>query len=208
MAIVKQTNRPSRFRGSLAVTLRGSGSGGNDPLKVGDGADVGISIDMPTGQTANALQISKPQGTVIFAIGPDGGPAPAAGLGIMAVAHAIFNFAVDGGAISAITLASNALIPANAIVLGGIINPTTAPVGATATIAFGTSAGSSATSLKAATAIATYSIDALLATVPVFTAATAFKMSAAGYITMTVAVAPLTAGVIEIFVYYVLPLNA
>lgn len=208
MALVKQTNKPSRFKGTVAITLRGAGSGGNDPLKVGDGADVGLSIDLPTAQTANALQISQPQGTVIFAIGPNGGPAPAAGLGIMGVAHAIYSFAADGGAIGLITPAANALIPANAIVLGGIINPTTAPVGATATIAVGTSAGSSATSLKAATAIATYSIDALLATVPVMTAATAFKMSAAGSITLTVAVAPLTAGVIEIFVYFIQPLNA
>jgi hypothetical protein len=208
MVLVKQTNKPSRFKGSVAVTLRGSGSGGNDPLKVGDGGDVGISIDLPTAQTANAIQISQPQGTVIFAIGPNGAPAIAAGLGMFGVAHAIYNFATDGGAIGLITPALNVLIPANAIVMGGIINPTTAPVGATATIAFGTSAGSSATSLKAATAIATYSIDALLATVPVFTAASSFKMSAAGNITLTVAVAPLTAGIIEVFAFFVMPTNA
>jgi hypothetical protein len=136
------------------------------------------------------------------------GPGSVAGLGTMGVAHAVYNFATDGGATGLITPALNAVIPANAIVLGGIINPTTALVGATATISWGTSAGSSAASLKAATAVATYSIDALLATVPIMTAATAFKMSAAGSITLTVAVVPLTAGIVEIFVHYVLPQNA
>ena len=72
---------------------------------------------------------------------------------------------------SYITPAVNAIIPNNAIIVGGIINPTTAPVGATATIGFGTLAGSSAASIKAATAIASYTLDALLPVIPVFTAA-------------------------------------
>lgn len=116
------------------------------------------------------------------------------------MARAKYDFAVAGGAISTITL--NAILPDNAIVVGALINPTVAPVGALATIAFGTLAGSSATSIKAATAIATYTLDAILPGTPVFTAASAFKMTAAGAITMTVAATALTAGVIEVTVFY------
>lgn len=128
------------------------------------------------------------------------------GLGLRRVAHVIYNFAVDGGAIGLITPAKNATLPDNAIIFGGLINPTTAPTSlGSATIAIGTAAGSSTTSLKAATAVATYSLDAVLATVPVWTAATAFKLTAAGAITLTVAVADLTAGVLDIFVEYYHP---
>lgn len=128
------------------------------------------------------------------------------GLGGFNVARARFDFAVDGGgAPGLITLASSDTIPAGAIMVGGTINPTTALVGATATIAIGTSAGSSASALKAATAVASYSLDALLNMVPVF--ATPVKMTAAGTITITTATAALTAGVMELFVYYVMPVN-
>jgi hypothetical protein len=119
------------------------------------------------------------------------------------MAKAVYNFAVDGGAVGAITPVISDTIPANAIVYGGLMNPTTALTsGGSATIAVGTTAGSSATALKAATAVASYTIDAIMALVPVMTAATAFKMTAAGQINITVATAALTAGVLEIFVLY------
>ena len=122
------------------------------------------------------------------------------GLGALRVARAKYNFAVDGGAISTITLADNATLPDNAVIVGATINPTTAAVGATATIAFGTSAGSSATSLLAATAVASFSLDALINGVPTF--AVPVKLTASGSITMTIAVAALTAGVIEVTLFY------
>jgi len=65
--------KPSRFRGPVVVTLRGAGSTGNDPLTVGAGSDVGLDIQIPVAQTANAFQITKPDGTVIYALGPNGG---------------------------------------------------------------------------------------------------------------------------------------
>jgi hypothetical protein len=199
------TQKRTRFRGGVDITLRGAGSQGNDPLKVGDGGDVGLSIQVPTAQTANCLQIDQPQGTIIFAIGPNGAPSAAAGLSIMGVAHAIYNFAVDGGA--SCTPAANALIPANAIIVGATINPTTAPLAAgAATVGVGTTAGSTTTSLLAATAKATLSIDALINGVP--TLAAPVKMTAAGNISVLIATGPLTAGVIEIFVYFVMPANS
>lgn len=120
-------------------------------------------------------------------------------------AYARYNFATDGGAVSTITPASavNSTIPAKAIVFGVIINSSTAVTsGGAATIAIGTSAGSSAASLRAALAVASYSADAIIAGAPVFTAGSSFKMTAAGQITFTVATAALTAGVIEVWVTY------
>ena len=123
------------------------------------------------------------------------------GAGVPVIWRAKYDFAVDGGAQATITPKTNVLIPDNAIIWTGVINPTTAAVGASATIAVGTSAGSSTTSLKAATAVTSYSLDALVATVPVGTAATAVKLTAAGQITLTIATANLTAGVIEITLF-------
>jgi hypothetical protein len=118
------------------------------------------------------------------------------------IARAKYDFAVDGGAISTITPANSETLPANAIIVGGTVNVTTAVLSAgSATVAVGTSAGSSTTSLLAATAKATLSINAILNAVPVF--ATPVKMSAAGTITFTIGTATLTAGVIEVFVFYV-----
>jgi hypothetical protein len=129
------------------------------------------------------------------------------GIGVLRVAHAIYSFAVDGGAIGLITPVSTALIPANALIWGGVVNPTTAVLSAGAlTMSVGTSAGSSAAALLAATAKASLSIDALLALVP--TLAAPIKMSAAGNITVTIAAAAGTAGIVEIFAFYTTATNA
>jgi len=122
------------------------------------------------------------------------------GLGELGIARAKYSFAVDGGAISTITPVSNALLPDDAVIIGGTINSTTAAVGATATIAVGTSAGSSTTSLLGATAVASFSADARINSVATFAAPV--KLTAAGNITLTIATAALTAGVIEVTVLY------
>lgn len=131
----------------------------------------------------------------------------AAGNNNMNVAHAIYSFAVDGGAVATITPVSNATIPANAILVGATINSTTAVTSAgAATVSVGTAAGSSTTSILAATGKASFTTDAMLNGVPVF--ATPVKMTAAGAITLTVATSALTAGIIEVFVYYTVAANA
>ncbi len=174
-------------------------------------ADVPFTIQAVSGQTGDLYQILDSAGAVLAKVNAAGQliQTAAASLadpfglgGQLRMARARYNFAVDGGVVGLITPAVNAVIPNNAIIIGGILNPTTALVGASSTIAVGTSAGSAANSLKAATAEATYSIDAVLATVPVFTAASSIKLTAAGSITITVAVADLTAGVMEITVFY------
>lgn len=123
------------------------------------------------------------------------------GLGLLRVARAIYSFAVDGGAVSTITPVKTAALPDNAVIVGGTVNASTAATsGGSATIGVGTSAGSSTTSILAATAVASFSTDALINAVPVF--ATPVKLTAAGNITLTVAAAALTAGVIEVTVLY------
>lgn len=126
------------------------------------------------------------------------------GLGAMRTARAKYDFAVDGGAQGAITPATNCTIPDNAIILFGLANSTTAVTGGGgATISLGTTAGSSATSLKNAEAIASFGADSLVALVPGMSAASAVKMTAAGQIKVTVGTANLTAGVIEITLLYI-----
>jgi hypothetical protein len=72
MAQRGDSTKPTRFKGPTVVTLRGAGSSGNDPLVKGAGTDVGLDIQVPVAQTANCFQITKPDGTVIYAIGPNG----------------------------------------------------------------------------------------------------------------------------------------
>lgn len=176
-------------------------------------AAVPHTIQAVLGQTGDLFQILDSTGAVLHnvtAAGIVSSPAAASlaspfGLGGgLRMARFKYDFAVDGGAISTITLATNSIIPANGIILGGILNPTTALIsGGSATISFGLLAGSTGSAaLKALTAVATYSIDALLPVVPVFTAGSAIKLSAAGAITMSIAVAPLTAGVLEGTLFY------
>lgn len=118
------------------------------------------------------------------------------------VAKAVYNFANDGGAIGLITPKRTITIPDNAIIIGATLNSTTACTSSGAgTLAVGTSAGSSATSIKTATAVASLSADAVVnGTV---TLAAPVKMTAAGSVTVTVASFAFTAGVVEVSVYYV-----
>jgi hypothetical protein len=129
-----------------------------------------------------------------------------AGITAKRVAYARYDFSVDGGAVGAITPATTSTIPAFAVITWVGINSTTAVTsGGSATLAVGTTAGSSATALLGATAKASLSVDAVLNGVPVpQTASTWVKMSAAGAINVTVATATITAGVVEVFVEYVL----
>jgi hypothetical protein len=126
-------------------------------------------------------------------------------------ARCIYSFAVDGGVSGAIIPSISDTIPKGAVVFGGICNPTTAPVGATATVGIGTSAGSSATSILAQTAITSMTIDAVIELLGINSQAAtnkpSFKMTAAGQIQLTIATANLTAGVIEVMVMYMMPTN-
>lgn len=113
----------------------------------------------------------------------------------------VYNFAQDGGAIGVIQPKNCAALPATAVIVGATINSIVAVTSAgSATLSVGTSAGSSATSILAATAKASLSINALLNGVPTFAAPV--KLTAAGYVNVTVATAAVTAGIVEVLVYY------
>lgn len=126
------------------------------------------------------------------------------GLGVVGNAKMTYDFAVDGGAISTITPANSPTIPQKAIILGGVIDiTTTVAAGAGATIALGLGSGAQVAALKAATGFATYTAG-LVALIPVFTAATAYKVTAAARLTLTIATNTVTAGKFDVNVVYVM----
>jgi hypothetical protein len=195
---------------ALLITAPGAGGEGHQST-VGTGAQVPFVIQLPVNQSVDAFEIQTPAGTVLFSIDKNGNitsggtSGPQVGLEVLGVAHAVYNFATDGGA--SCTPALNATIPANAILVGATINPTTAVTAAgSATVAIGTTAGSAGNSILAAAAKASLTADALLN--GAVTMAAPVKMSAAGQISVTVATGPLTAGVVEVFVYYVVAQGA
>jgi predicted RecA/RadA family phage recombinase len=119
------------------------------------------------------------------------------------VAHALYDFTVDGGA--SCVPANSDTIPANAVVHGGVVNSTVAAVAdGAATVAIGTEAGSAGNSILTATGKAALSLGAALKAT---CATTPFKMSAPGKISVAVATGPLTAGQIEVWVFYNLATN-
>jgi len=127
------------------------------------------------------------------------------GLGLIGHAKMTYDFVNDGGAIGLIVPKNSPIIPANSIILGGITDVTTGVTsGGAATISLGTTAGSSAASLKAAVILGTEFAAGLRAVVPLFTAATMFKMTAEGQLSMTVAAFALTGGKFDLNVIYLI----
>ena len=122
------------------------------------------------------------------------------GAGGLQVIKGTYDFSVDGGAIGAILLASSPIIPAGFIILGGIIDPiTTLNGGGGATVAVGVGSGAQAASLKVAAGFATYIGGTPLAMLPIWTSGF-FKLTADSKLSITVAVAALTAGKMAVHV--------
>ncbi len=131
----------------------------------------------------------------------------------MRVAKGVYDFAVQGGAISTISLYDPALgksqpliLPPSAIVSRVLIDVITAPTsGGSATIAVGT--GVAVNDLKTATAVASFT--GLLDGIPVNTAATSIKIASTTTLpgqkpSMTIATAALTAGKFNVHIEYYL----
>lgn len=126
------------------------------------------------------------------------------GLGLARWAKMSFNFTYDGGAIATITPRNSPVIPAGAIILGGVTDIVTGLTSAgAATIALGFGSGAEKAVLLSATAIASYDAGLDLAIVPVFTGATYYKVLTAARMTLTVAAFVLTAGVMDVNIVYV-----
>lgn len=125
------------------------------------------------------------------------------GAGALQEIKVTYDFSVDGGAVATITPKSSVLIPAGAVIFGGFIQGITLPTsGGGATIAIGLGSGAQVAALKAATAIATYVAGATVALIPVFTAASVVKAAADTFVTFTIATAALTAGKVQVTLYY------
>jgi autotransporter adhesin len=121
----------------------------------------------------------------------------------MSMCHAQYSFANDGGAIATIIPLNNCTIPINSIVYNASIQATTAATsGGSATVAVGLNGiGSGTAVLLGATAVASVTGQLQSAIVPQ-TASGWKKMTSAGNVTITVAVAALTAGIIEVYVFF------
>lgn len=117
-----------------------------------------------------------------------------------------YDFAVDGGAVGDINLTSGTPIPANAIILGGFCEVDTAATsGGAGTLAIKVE-GAGDIVAAAAVSGAPWSTTGRKSVVPVFTGATTVKTTAARNIVGTVATAALTAGVVDVVLFYtVLP---
>jgi hypothetical protein len=136
-------------------------------------------------------------------VSPNAPVAGNGGLGVLGNAKMTYDFAVDGGAVSVITPTNSPTLPLGAIILGGTIDiTTTLTSGGAATIALGLGSGAQVASLKAATAVATWTAGQL-AMIPIFTAATYVKVAAATALTLSIAAAALTAGKFDVNVVYV-----
>jgi len=119
-----------------------------------------------------------------------------------------YDFAVDGGAIGAITLRSAANdslgnnIPAGSVIQGGYIEVDTLLT--TGTAATGAISVQSANDLQTATVVsgAPFSTTGIKSITPAFTGATAIKTTAARSLTFTIATGTVTAGKFRVVVYY------
>jgi hypothetical protein len=129
-------------------------------------------------------------------------------------AHAIYSFTSDGGAISTITPKQTAFIPANAVLMDGMVNVTTQcadSASGTATVSVGVSntlvSGTNTTCILGVSggAIANLTTDALIRSL---CNTTPVKTSTSGYLTVTIATHALSAGVIEIDQDYYVTTNA
>lgn len=125
---------------------------------------------------------------------------------------AIYDFTVQGGAVSTIPLLDDqgnpAILPQNAYVTNVVAVASVAPLSSgSATVSLGSNLSGSVVDLQAATAKATLALNAAVAGVPVGTAATwvgPITGQSGLQVQVAIAVAALTAGKINYFIEYVI----
>jgi hypothetical protein len=199
------TNLVNNFVGLLTLTTDPvNGTSGSFAGKAGPGT---VVINITTG--VHFINIGTKASPLWF---NSGGPVASGiaggnvGGGLASVGNAkmTYSFAVDGGAIATITPTNSPTLPVGAIILGGVIDiTTTLTSGGAATIALGFGSGAQVAALKGATAVASWTAGLTLPLIPIFTAATYYKLTAAARMTLTVAAATLTAGVMDVNLVYV-----
>ena len=112
--------------------------------------------------------------------------------------QADYDFAVDGGAVSTITLRGDNSIPSGAVITGGYVDVETACASATGTIAIQTEG---AGDILAATAEAGLTAGRK-SVVPAGTGATSVKTTAARNVKIVIATAAFTAGKFRVVLFY------
>lgn len=127
------------------------------------------------------------------------------GRGIL-TARGRYDFAVDGGAVGSIDI-STASIPAGSIILGGFAEVDTAVTsGGSGTLAISVEAANDIIT-AAAVSGAPWSTTGRKSVIPVFTGASTVKTTAARKIKAVIATADLTAGVVDVVLFYVRPMD-
>jgi hypothetical protein len=115
------------------------------------------------------------------------------------VAKFVYDYAKHGGAIGDVSVQGNG-IPADAIIIDGLVDVETGLVGSGAIVAV---KAKSADDVLAATAITSLALNDLLDTVPDGSAANAIRLtSAINELTLTISDAALTAGKISVALEY------
>lgn len=110
-----------------------------------------------------------------------------------------YDFAIDGGAVSTITLRSNdGAIPAGSIIMGGVLDVLTAVATATGTVA---ATAETAADVLAATGAAGLTLGRK-SVIPAFTGATSLKTTVPRSPSIVIATAALTAGKFELTLFY------
>ena len=123
--------------------------------------------------------------------------------GAVKAIRARYSFAADGGAVGTIGLIGSTAIPSGAVILGGFIDVVTAPTsGGAATAAVQVEAANDIVT-AAAISGAPWSTTGRKSVIPVFTGATTVKTTAARDVSLVIGTAALTAGVIDVYLFYV-----
>lgn len=126
-------------------------------------------------------------------------------VGGLSVVRADYSFAADGGAVGTIALLGATSIPSGAIVVGGLVEVTTALTsGGAATVAVQVE-GAGDIVAAAAVSGAPWSTTGRKSVVPAFTGATSVKTTAARDVSAVVATAALTAGAFTVYLFYIPP---
>jgi hypothetical protein len=174
-----------------------NGTSGTYAGQAGPGASL---TDFKNGVTyVNTGTLASPIWTVD--VGAVTGPQ---GQGSVQNAKMTYSFAVSGGAISTITPVNSPILPIGAIVTGGFIDVTTIPVGVGASIGVGFGSGAQVAALLAPAAISgvPWSTTGIKSVIPIYTAATMYKLTAAAAMTVTISAVALTTGIFDVNISY------
>ena len=111
---------------------------------------------------------------------------------------AAYDFAVDGGAVSTITLRGDNKIPAGAVITGGYVDIETACLSGTGTIAIQVESAGDILAASAQAALTT----GRKSVVPAGTGATSVKTTAERSVAIVIATAAFTAGKFRVVLFY------